>query len=69
MERNGKVWLILHNPSISNYFLALQVARPEGFEPPTHGFVVRCSIQTELRARFVYSLNVRPYYLFYTPGS
>ena len=21
------------------------MARPEGFEPPTHGFVVRCSIQ------------------------
>ena len=26
------------------------LARPEGFEPPTLGFVVRCSIRTELRA-------------------
>jgi hypothetical protein len=31
------------------------LARPEGFEPPTLGFVVRCSIRTELRALVVFS--------------
>ena len=33
------------------------LARPERFELPTHGFVVRCSIQAELWARIICPAN------------